>query len=202
MTDEPDIIPSDMRAELEKFNGLATETIESFISPLEERTPPPIIYHYTSDAGLRGILESGTLWLTDIFNLNDPSELSHGLSHAVKILDSMAASGPLESKLFTEQLGAFVTQGGVQAAAHFFVCSFSADGDDLGQWRAYADNGCGYVLGFDARCLENGYTKPGSDPIPNNSTFPVTDDDTQLTALHRKMIQAAFPLISLPRGKG
>jgi hypothetical protein len=34
--------------------------------------PPPIIYHYTNDAGLRGILESGKLWLTDIFDLNDP----------------------------------------------------------------------------------------------------------------------------------
>jgi hypothetical protein len=41
----------------------------------EGEEPPHIIYHYTGDVGLRGILETGQLWLTDVYGLNDPSEL-------------------------------------------------------------------------------------------------------------------------------
>lgn len=195
-------VPVDMQAELDKFDHAAETLIASFLGPIDSQPAPPRIYHYTNDMGLRGILESGNLWVTDIFNLNDPSELSHGFSHAVKTLNDMAAGGPPETKLFGEQFRIFATEGGIRASAHYFVCSFSADGDDLGQWRAYADNGRGYALGFDGPVLENGFTRLANEPIPNNSTFPVTYNDTRLTALHREIIEAAFPLISLPRGKG
>jgi hypothetical protein len=196
---DADILPPDVRAEIERFDARAQEIIVSFVGPLESQPPPPTIYHYTNEAGLRGILESGMIWLTDIFDLNDPSELSHGFSQAVSIMDAWAADGPPESKLFAKQFSAFGTQGGIQASAHYFVGSFSADGDDLGQWRAYADNGRGYALEFDAKVLETGYTKAGDGPIPSNSTFRVTYADAQLAELHRQMIEAAFPLISLPR---
>lgn len=198
---EADLIPPDIRAELDRFNDTAERIIAEFCGTLDSQPPPPVIYHYTNDAGLRGILESGVVWLTDIFNLNDPSELSHGFSHAVGILNAMAESGPPESKLFAQQVAAFATQGGIQASAHYSVCSFSADGDDLGQWRAYADNGRGYALGFAGKSLEDWYTKKDDVSIPNNSTFRVSYNNAQLVELHRQIIEAAFPLISLPRGR-
>ncbi len=97
MTD-PEIIPDDMAAKLAEFNRRAQEIIVGFVAGVEALPPPSVIYHYTDDVGLRGILESGTLWLSDIFNLNDPSELSHGFSHAISILNAMAEPGPSESK--------------------------------------------------------------------------------------------------------
>src|ERR1700730_8235160 len=100
---DPDILPPDVRAEIERFDARAQEIIVSFVGPLESQPPPPTIYHYTNEAGLRGILESGMIWLTDIFDLNDPSELSHGFSQAVSIMDAWAADGPPESKLFAKQ---------------------------------------------------------------------------------------------------
>jgi hypothetical protein len=69
---ESDILPANLRAEVGKFDAAADEIIQSIGRALNAREPPPIIYHYTNDAGLRGILESGKLWLTDIFDLNDP----------------------------------------------------------------------------------------------------------------------------------
>ena len=55
----------------------------------------------------------------------------------------------------------FVTilNDGLENFANFFVCSFFKAEDDLGQWRSYADDGCGYVLGFDAHCLEQAFAK-------------------------------------------
>jgi hypothetical protein len=76
----PEAIPRDMSAELETFDREAGEILTGFIGDLKSKPPPPILYHYTTDVGLRGILESGKLWLTDIFSLNYPSELKHGFS--------------------------------------------------------------------------------------------------------------------------
>lgn len=191
-------LPQDMQNALDNFEKSAQEIVTTFLKKVEAREPPEIIYHYTNDQGLRGILESGEIWLSDIFNLNDPSELSHGFSHAVNILNSKAENGPPESKQFAKNFAAF-HRGGMRETAHYFVCSFSMDGDDLGQWRAYADNGRGYALGFDAKALENAFVYENGQPSLNNSTFHVTYEDTVLVGIHRRMIDSMFDLISLPR---
>lgn len=193
-------LPQDMLDTVAKFDSTADQIVGSFCQTLESQEPPEIIYHYTNDVGLKGILETGQLWLSDIFNLNDPSELSHGFSHAVNILNDRAANGPPESKIFARYFSDF-HQRGMQEAAHFFVCSFSTDDADLGQWRAYADNGRGYALGFDTKVLENVFTKEDGIPIPNNCTFQVTYKDAALADIHRQLIESMFKLISLPRGK-
>jgi hypothetical protein len=193
-------IPEDMQNDLNDFNGWAEAAIASFIGPVELQQPPSIIYHYTDEAGLRGILESGQLWLTDIFSLNDPSELSHGFSIAASIIADRAKAGPPECELFAEEFATFL-QGGIQASAHFFVGSFSSSGDDLNQWRAYAANGRGYALAFDGKALEDAFTKDGETPIATNSTYPIFYDDVRLIDLQRELIDRAFPLISRPRGR-
>lgn len=193
-------IPQDMLDALAKFDSTAKQIVDSFCKTLESQEPPQTIYHYTNDVGLKGILETGQLWLTDIFNLNDPSELSHGFSHAVNILNDRAANGSPESKLFARSFSDF-HQRAMQETAHYFVCSFSMDGADLGQWRAYADNGRGYALGFDAKVLENVFTKEDGILIPNNCTFQVTYKDAALADIHHQLIENMFKLISLPRGK-
>jgi Protein of unknown function (DUF2971) len=190
---ESNMLPEDMRAEISKFDAAADETMKSMGRALDAREPPSIIYHYTNDAGLRGILESGKLWLTDIFNLNDPSELSHGFSHAISILRDKAADGHPWTKDFARAFEKFA--GELQA--NFFVGSFSSIEDDLGQWRAYADNGRGYTLGFDTNVLETAFVRA----FPGNNTFPVTYDDAQLGSIHHQFVEMIFPLITLPDGR-
>jgi Protein of unknown function (DUF2971) len=198
---ESDILPADLRAGVSKFDAAADETIKSIGRALDAREPPPVIYHYTNDAGLRGILESGKLWLTDIFNLNDPSELTHGFSHAVSILSKKAADGHRSTKVFAQAFEKIWTQGGLQASAHFFVGSFSSSGDELGQWRAYADNGRGYTLGFDTKVLEHAFAGSSDIPRYSNSTFPVTYNDAQLAGIHHQFVEMIFPLITLANAR-
>ncbi len=195
-------VPRDMRDALERFHLEAQRIVHSFLGTLESQEPPPIIYHYTDDVGLRGILESGHLWLTDIFSLNDPSELSHGFSLAISALNERVDDDSQVSKTFAKNFAAFAEQGAIRKTAHFFMCSFSSCGDDLGQWRAYADNGRGFVLGFDAKALENSFTKKGDTPIPNNSTFRITYNDAQLAGIHGQIIDKMHDLIWLPAGRG
>lgn len=168
---------------------------------MEAQATPPVLYHYTNDAGLKGILDTGKLWLTSIFDLNYPSELNHGFSRAVEILKTKAANGPRAAQMFPEDIETFGLKGGVQRAAHYFISSFSSRGDDLGQWRAYADNGRGYALGFESRLIEDGFTKDRGVAIPNNSAFHVSYQDHQLTELLSEIIEHVFGLISMPRGR-
>ncbi len=195
----------DRSEELERIlqdNSDATKDItDSFTNELMDAPIPPLIYHYTNDSGLRGILESGQLWFTDIFNLNDPSELSHGIGYALDILKHQANNGPNEAKVFSKFFSHAVT-GNVETSAHYFVCCFSKTDHDLGQWRAYADDGRGYAIGFDAKLLEQAFAKAVTAEAHLHSTFPVTYDDTQLCRIHEQLVTETIPLISAPRGMG
>jgi hypothetical protein len=44
---------------------------------------PDILFHYTSQAGLQGILASDRIWATDIYALNDWTEFRLLFTHAV-----------------------------------------------------------------------------------------------------------------------
>jgi hypothetical protein len=189
--------PQDMQDALDQFCRESAQIIQLRVKTLQN--PPPIIYHYTDDVGLKGILESGQIWLTDIFNLNDPSEVRHGFSHAVNILKSKVANDPPDGKRFAEGLEAFFRQGKIEEVGHHFVCSFSSCGDDLGQWRAYGDNGRGYALGFDAKVLQDGFTNGGGPS--NTEAFLITYNDSDLDNMLGQIIERMLALISLPRGR-
>ena len=197
---EKDPVPNDMREAAERFYVEAETTVNAFAENIEAQLPPTTIYHYTNDAGLRGILESGKIWITDVFNLNDPTELKHGVVTALDILKAEADNGKPEVKYFFGEMSAML-EGDIERIAHFFVCCFSLDGDDLGQWRAYADNGKGYALGFDGRVLERAFVADHASPASRAMTFPVTYDDDQLRDIQQKIISTIIPLISAPRGR-
>lgn len=55
-------------------------------TPIGDRVKlPEKLYHYTDDAGIKGIIENKKLWLTRIDFLNDPSERNY----FIKVLESM-----------------------------------------------------------------------------------------------------------------
>jgi hypothetical protein len=210
-----DEYPLEMQKALEQFGCEAQQIIDAFVETVKSRKRPDRIYHYTDDEGLKGILEHGTLWLTDICRLNDPSELDHGFKIGIKELEKAVIGRPRECQEFSRILasvtedhelqGAAQTEDHkIQGSAHYFVCSFSSCGDDLGQWRAYAANGSGFALEFDSAALEDGFTH-NSPTAPNAEdhavAFPITYKDAKLANLDRQIIEKMLGLISLPRGR-
>ena len=55
--------------------------------------------------------------------------------------------------------------------------------------------------GFDAKALENGFTKKDGTPIPNNSTFHITYNDAQLLGIQSQIVEKMRNLIMLPAGR-
>jgi Protein of unknown function (DUF2971) len=152
------LIPHEMAEAIKRYDAEASSVLQDVLRTIEATTTPPALFHYTGSAGLAGIIETGQLHFTDIFALNDPSELRHGLSIALSLLKPKATDQRPEVARFATMLEQFDIDGGIEAARHLFVCCFSSDDDDLGQWRAYADNGQGFALGFDTDELEDGFT--------------------------------------------
>jgi hypothetical protein len=98
-----DTIPEDLLKGIDNFSEKGWEIIRPFFDKLERRPTPRIIYHYTDGDGLHGILESGNLRFTDIFYLNDPTELRHGINYAIQLLREKSENDSNEMRFFSNR---------------------------------------------------------------------------------------------------
>lgn len=109
-------------------------------------SPPDILYHYTTQAGLLGILESNSLWATKIHYLNDASEYQLALDLASDVLESLL-KGEKGTKN-RRKIRCLLDNLRTIERMNVCVCSFSAQRDLLSQWRAYGGQTGGYSIGF------------------------------------------------------
>lgn len=113
-----------------------------------------ILFHYTSLEGLLGIIESKSIWATNVLYLNDASELNYLINLLREQINNVKDKIPVVSK----GLGKFSFFDGLienidKFISHpypigFFVCSFSEEKDLLSQWRGYCPRGIGFSVGF------------------------------------------------------
>ena len=80
----------DLQAAFDSFWKGAEEILHELTQPINEGPTPNPLYHYTDEAGLYGILKTGSLWLTDIYSLNDPSEFRHGVKKGLEHIKRVA----------------------------------------------------------------------------------------------------------------
>lgn len=57
-----------------------------------------ILYHYTSLEGLMGIIESKSIWATNVLYLNDASELNYSLKLIEEEIDNLKEKIPVNDK--------------------------------------------------------------------------------------------------------
>ena len=142
-----------MELEKKEIEQLSKQILEITKSPRKEfgdRPIPKILYHYTDVTGVKGIIESQSLWATSINFLNDPDELVYGLD---VIIDSIESSKL--SKSFSTAMWALLDVSkkmileGESETSNTYVISFCEEQEILGQWRLYGRNGLGYCLGIE-----------------------------------------------------
>lgn len=123
------------------------------------QTHPELLYHYTTEEGLYGILKSDSIWATHCRFTNDTSERQGALDFILKELDQLRIEGKITifnqvaetfKKLlsstfqsFDTFLVSFTRERNIQEAS-----DISMEGDRLSQWRGYSSSGSGYSLGF------------------------------------------------------
>ena len=101
MTHDRPVLPSVLQDAIDNFdlwnrNNLSQEQQRNKIE-----TP---LYHYTDGRGLKGIMESQTIWFTDYRHLNDPSELVHGLEVAHDVIRLLETGADKRVRYFLDYL--------------------------------------------------------------------------------------------------
>ena len=145
---------------------------------------PEFIYHYTSQDAFLKIVNSTTLWATDIRYLNDSAEFTYAVQLACEVLKEYANDEKYHTvKNIYEVLS---TEPYSLHYASIYVVSFSGNGDLLSQWRAYCPLGSGFSIAFHGNTLER---------IGSNSNFdlvPCEYDENKQKQLVRQLFQATF----------
>lgn len=114
-----------------------------------------LLYHYCDAEALLAICTSKKMRFSDIFSMNDFMEMHWGYRVWEK-----AASALIDTvgREFLDKIDEVFHNSGIFGLV--VTSCFSLDGDVLSQWRAYADDGQGYAIGFNARDLIQLPTRP------------------------------------------
>lgn len=135
---------------------------DNFLSNQRYKTPKfilriyklELIYHYTSVAGLKGILgqDTPTIRVTDSRYLNDTNEILRGVKRATnEISQRLSAKKHEESIPNTMEFMEYIINS--ISRSLFFTASFCKEGDKLTQWVSYSPRNGGYSIGFDRAAL-------------------------------------------------
>lgn len=114
--------------------ALAVQTIEAYTQM------NTLAYRYAHTNTFLKMLESQTLWFSDLRRMNDWDEYAAGFRMASEIA---AEEFPQYTNLLSE-----ISPERMRADFMVLICSFSLDGDCLSMWRGYGDNGAGAAIGY------------------------------------------------------
>lgn len=114
--------------------------------------PPEDIFHYTTQGGILGILDTMQMWATQVHFLND----KHEVYLTFRLLDKEirrrigAAQRPAVRSMLADCRRCLneVDQ------SHMCIASFCEKEDLLSQWRGYGNLGKGYAIGFNLEALK------------------------------------------------
>lgn len=138
---------SDLNAAEKAFETFGAEWIQKVVTNLS-----PLLYHYTTVAGMRGIIQSGRMRAHNIGNMNDYTEVRFGAAVMRAHIDRGYAVEP--NPIVCDLFCALRRQLDVIPLASVFVLSFSPTADEVGMWRLYADRGTGFSLCIPAYKLQ------------------------------------------------
>jgi hypothetical protein len=115
-------------------------------------TVPPL-FHYTNAEGLKGIVESKSLWASHVAFMNDPMEMNYAVALCREILSEhflgqMEDASPtkMEVLLYESVTRALDRIGDLLTG---FVFCFCEKDDLLSQWRGYGDLSSAFSIGID-----------------------------------------------------
>ncbi len=106
------------------------------------------LYHYTTLEGLKGILNSRSIWFTHVSALNDPLELKYGETIILKILNDFIKTEKNDTiKHILDDISIYIKSFNSNNYQTYVAC-FCESENLLSQWRAYGFRGGGFNLGL------------------------------------------------------
>ncbi len=127
--------------------------------------PNDIIYHYCPAHAFYEIVRTKVLWLTDMFLTNDSEEHRWLRKIAARVIEEQKGQpGTLDTD-FIELLNTKPKPVDLDERVEIYLACFSKHPDSLGQWRAYAEDGQGFAIGFSRQYLLSKRANTGHDVL-------------------------------------
>ena len=111
------------------------------------------LYHYCSNEAFHSIIKNGTIRLNDISHSNDYMEGKWIEKRITSLLENQITHDKISYVIETLKL--------FHSKYSVFAFCLSSEGDMLGQWRGYADDGHGIAIGFNKKYLMEKWTDNG-----------------------------------------
>jgi hypothetical protein len=162
--------------------------------------PKEPLFHYTNERVLFAILDSGLLWFTSIYHMDDPEELDFGFNVARGLFKKAADGSKGLMRKFCRGLAEDGDRKRIRELIAFYSVSFGLR-DDGKQWTDYADGGRGIALGLAAEFFEAAPVEDPDNPKPEDMIRcgKVTYGPEDGQARHQKVIDAALTVIEQVR---
>src|SRR6516162_523469 len=144
--------------EIQKYTTFIQEQIN--LLKVLEFNNQEVIWHYTSGDALLGVVETGTLYATQVSCLNDSTEIRYG-EKLLRDAFMNIRTDAMEEKVLLERIIRTTVEEPAtptNVGSAWFVTCFSTEKDDLSQWRAYSGGENGYAIAF----LAGGFFGRGS----------------------------------------
>ena len=114
--------------------------------------PDDIVWHYTNGGGFLGILQSSSIYATQVASLNDKNETKYATDLFKTSIEKVIEEKKDDSTArdFLHKVLDFVKEDPstpTHGASKFFVTCFSGEEDELTQWDRYGKPN-GYAIGF------------------------------------------------------
>ena len=117
------------------------------------RQPPEILYHYTGQEGLLGIVRAKEIWASHTQYLNDQQEFRYAIEIVRDELSQMVQRADTQTRPFVDEMNQAMREHRRMESINVCVCSFSEEGDGLSQWRAYGEGVAKFSIGFSGDLL-------------------------------------------------
>jgi len=122
------------------------------IDEVFSQTPKSTLYHYTGIGSLLGIVDSGVLWASHIYYLNDSAEILFACQLLRDLVKERTPGAPRDQADFLGEFHSWL-ETFTNTAYHLFVFSLTEEGNLLSQWRSYTPHGKGIAIGFAVQFL-------------------------------------------------
>lgn len=108
---------------------------------------PNRLYHYTTLEGMRGIVETECIWLSDARYMNDASELEYAIGLIEDEVSAVIRGSDLQ-EIVPPEFRLEMYESPVGAKPRPFIACFCEVDDLLSQWRGYGDLDASVALGL------------------------------------------------------
>jgi hypothetical protein len=121
---------------------------------------PPLLFHYSTLSGVRGIVSSKALWGTLYKCLDDASEVTHGIDLFIRAFKKRKFPFEAIDKNLRKNFIELLRQEQRELRVAVFITSFCGVKENDHQWENYGQNGRGACIEFDASAFSQTTVMP------------------------------------------